>query len=196
VLNTVIDYSNPRLALLIFHELSHQVVYVRDDSVFNESFAVAVEREGIKRWLARHGTARDKAIYERGRARREAFVRLVETYRGRIKALYRSGVDPQEMRARKKEIYAEMRQDYEKLKAGWGGFKGYDRWFADGPNNAHLASIAIYTHLVPEFQALLAREGGDLPRFYSAVKKLAELPRAERITALRTAVPRAVAGAR
>ncbi|OGA25793.1 MAG: hypothetical protein A3I02_04895 [Betaproteobacteria bacterium RIFCSPLOWO2_02_FULL_67_26] len=194
VLNTVIGYSNPRLALLIFHELAHQVTYVRDDSVFNESFAVAVEREGVKRWLARHGTARDKATYERGLARRDDFLRLVVTYRGRIKVLYQSGLDPDTMRARKQETFAEMVRDYERLKAGWDGFAGYDRWFAQGPNNAHLASVALYTQMVPAFQALLAREGGDLPRFYKAVRELARLPRAERVAALRATIPRSVAG--
>jgi predicted aminopeptidase len=46
VLNTFIHYPDLLIARLIFHELAHQVVYVRDDTVFNESFAVAVEREG------------------------------------------------------------------------------------------------------------------------------------------------------
>ena len=194
VLNTVLGYSNPRLALLIFHELAHQVAYVRDDTVFNESFAVTVEREGVKRWLARHGTAQDKANYERGLARRDSFVRLVETYRERIEALYQSEVDPGTMRARKKEIFTAMVRDYQKLKAGWDGFAGYDRWFEHGPNNAHLVSVATYTQLVPAFQALLAREGGDLPRFYKAVKELARLPRDERLAALLQMAPRTTAG--
>ena len=55
VLNTFIHYPDYEIARLLFHELSHQVVYVRDDTVFNESFAVAVEQEGVRRWLARSG---------------------------------------------------------------------------------------------------------------------------------------------
>jgi predicted aminopeptidase len=194
VLNTVLGYSNPRLALLIFHELAHQVVYVRDDTVFNESFAVAVEREGIRRWLLRHGSAEDQATYERGRARRDDFVGLVETYRGRIKTLYQSGLDPETMRTRKQETFREMARDYLKLKAGWDGFTGYDRWFGQGPNNARLASVSIYTQMVPAFQVLLAREGGELPRFYEAVKALARQPREERNAALRALMPQSVAG--
>jgi predicted aminopeptidase len=34
-----------RAGALIFHELAHQVVYVDDDTMFNESFATAVERQ-------------------------------------------------------------------------------------------------------------------------------------------------------
>ena len=40
----------------MFHELAHQEVYVKGDTVFDESFAVAVEEEGLRRWLEREGT--------------------------------------------------------------------------------------------------------------------------------------------
>ncbi len=52
VLSTFVRYREVELARLIFHELAHQVVYVKDDTSFNESFATAVEEEGIARWLA------------------------------------------------------------------------------------------------------------------------------------------------
>jgi predicted aminopeptidase len=42
VLSTYIRYRETELARLIFHELAHQIVYVKDDTSFNESFAVAV----------------------------------------------------------------------------------------------------------------------------------------------------------
>ena len=40
-----------QLARLVFHELAHQLVYVKNDTTFNESFAVTVEEEGVRRWL-------------------------------------------------------------------------------------------------------------------------------------------------
>jgi len=180
VLNTFAHYPDPGIARLIFHELAHQVVYVRNDSVFNESFAVTVAREGIRRWLERHGSAHDKATYERMRHYREGFIRLVQDYRERLDALYASGLAPQEMRERKRELLEAMTRDYGKLKAGWNGFGGYDRWFAQRPNNALIASVTIYTQMVPAFQALLEREGRDLPRFYLAVRELAGLDKQER----------------
>ncbi|HTZ00655.1 MAG TPA: aminopeptidase, partial [Rhodocyclaceae bacterium] len=71
VLNTVIDYPVIRLAPLIFHELAHQVAYARDDTTFNESFAVAVELEGMRRWLERFGTPEQKAAFALERRRRD-----------------------------------------------------------------------------------------------------------------------------
>jgi predicted aminopeptidase len=184
VLNTFIHYPTPYLARLIFHELAHQVVYVRDDSVFNESFAVTVEQEGIRRWLDRFGSDQDRAIYRQISDRRSDFLRLIETYRVRLEALYASGIGAEAMRNRKAELFGEMRADYLQLKATWGGFAGYDHWFARPPNNALVASVGIYTKRVPAFQALLARHGGDMERFYAATRELARLGKAERTAAL------------
>jgi predicted aminopeptidase len=195
VLNTFVHYPEAELARLIIHELSHQVVYARDDTMFNESFAVAVERAGVRRWLAKTGDARQREAFERMQRIRAEFVGLIGKYRGRLEALYRTRLAPEEMRARKRTILGELEAEYRALQKGWGGFAGYDRWFAQPPNNAQIASLAIYTRLVPAFEALLEREGGDLPRFYAAVKALAELPREERDERLRALAP-SVAGDR
>ena len=74
----------------------------------------------------------------------------------------------------------ELGRDYEKVKANWGGYSAYDAWFAHGANNARLNSVATYYDLVPAFERLLQANGGDLERFYTAAKKLAKLPKAER----------------
>jgi predicted aminopeptidase len=190
VLNTFIHYPRPHLARLIFHELAHQVVYVRDDSVFNESFAVTVEQEGLKRWLARYGSDADQRVLDIVIGRRDAFVRLIESYRQRAEALYASGLPPAEMRPRKAELFAELEADFRRLRESWGGFPGYDHWFSQKPNNALLASVSIYSRRVPAFQALLAREDGDLERFYEAVRQMARLGKVERTAALDHLMPR------
>ena len=75
VLSTFVRYREVDLARLIFHELAHQVVYVKDDTSFNESFAVAVEEAGVARWLAaeartpRRGGRRGARRRPRSRAR-------------------------------------------------------------------------------------------------------------------------------
>lgn len=189
VLNTFIGYPTPHLARLIFHELAHQVVYVRDDSVFNESFAVTVEQEGMRRWLDRYGSEQDRTTSVLVAQRRTQFVNLIEIYRGRLGALYRTSLAPEEMRQQKAMLFVQLDGDYRNLKESWGGFAGFDRWFEGKPNNALLASIAIYTRKVPAFQALLAREGGDLERFYTAVKALARMGKDERTAALERLMP-------
>jgi predicted aminopeptidase len=79
---------------------------------------------------------------------------------------------------------AQMRAEYETLKlTAWGGFSGYDGWFARA-NNASFGVLAAYAELVPAFEALFEREGRDFKRFYAEVKRLAALPKAERRAAL------------
>jgi predicted aminopeptidase len=180
VLSTFIRYPDGELARLLFHELAHQVLYVKDDTVFNESFAVTVEREGVRRWLAKNGTPSDQRTYATLQTYKHDFVALVLRYRDRLAALYREPLPDAEKRAAKARIIDEMEDDYRDLKQRWGGFSGYDRFFAGNVGNAHFASVAVYTALVPAFQALLAEQGNDLPRFYAAVKALAALPKAER----------------
>ena len=193
VLNTFVNSAPVALARIIFHELSHQVVYVKDDSVFNESFAVAVEREGLRRWIARHGTSQDRELFEKSQERRADFVALVQTYRTLLNTLYNKGGVPAVMRASKQQHFDDMRRDYEKLKISWGGFAGYDRWFAQQPNNALLASVAIYTQRVPAFEAMLREQGGDLPNFFDVVKALARQDRAARDAVLRGYTPKVAA---
>jgi len=180
VLSTFIRYPDAELARLVFHELAHQVVYVKGDTMFNESFAVAVEEEGVRRWLERNATPAERDAYAAARQRRADFVRLVLRYREKLDAFYRETLPDEAKRAGKAKRLAEMEADYRALKASWGGFAGYDRWFDGGVNNAKLASVATYEELAPAFRALLAREQGDLSRFYAAVKALAKLEKAER----------------
>jgi predicted aminopeptidase len=185
VLNTFVRYPDAELARLVFHELAHQLVYVKGDTMFNESFAVAVEEEGVKRWLARHGDERERAAYAAQGERRAEFVRLVLAYRARLEALYREPLPAEAKRAAKARLFAALEADYHALKAArWGGWAGYDRWFERGVNNAQIASVATYEELVPAFRALLAREGGDMARFYAEVKVLANLDKPAREAAL------------
>lgn len=197
VLNTFIDYPEPELARLLFHELAHQVVYVPDDTVFNESFATAVEHAGVARWLAQHGSAAGRARVAQLQRFRAGFGQLLMQAREELAAVYAGSGTAADKRQRKTAVFARLRQSYETQRQAWGGFAGYDRWFAQPLGNAHLAAVAIYTQQVPAFEALLAQSGGELPRFYAAVKTLAALPAAERKLRLAalggTAVARQVA---
>lgn len=181
LLSTFIHYPETELARLIFHELSHQVAYARDDTEFNESFAVAVEQEGLRRWLAIHGSEDKRRGFARAQRMRADFMRLVLGARHRLDALYAGPLAQADKRREKSRIFAALRRDYDALKTGdWQGYAGYDRWFGQEINNATLASVGLYQQLVPAFEGLLERHGRDLPRFYAEVKALADLPREER----------------
>jgi predicted aminopeptidase len=186
VLNTFVHYPEARLATLIFHELAHQVVYVRGDTAFNESFAVTVAQAGARRWLARAGHERQHAAFETLERRTHDFATLVDKYRHLLEEVYAAALPDDEKRERKAQVLRAMQAEYQQIKSEWGGVAGYDAWFSQQPNNAQLASATLYTRMVPAFQRLLADEGGDLPRFYRAVKHLGALPQDERLAALQS----------
>jgi predicted aminopeptidase len=165
------------------------VAYAKGDSTFNESFAVTVEQEGVRRWIARHGAPEHLRAFEQADRRKRDFSELVERTRGRLRALYASDLAPESMRARKLQVLDTMRAEYQVLKAGWGGYAGYDGWFAQPVNNAQLASVAIYSQLVPNFQALLAENGGELPKFYDAVRALTRQSAEQRRARLKGPAP-------
>jgi predicted aminopeptidase len=190
LLNTFIFHSDPELARLIFHELAHQVVYVRDDTVFNESFATAVEREGVRRWLAAHGDDRQRAAWAAYQARREDFLALLLAHRRRLGDVFASAATVEDKRAAKAAIFADLQRGYRQLRDGkWNGFAGYDRFFERELGSAHLAAVGAYNDLVPAFEALLAEAGGDLPAFYAQVRKLGALDKPARTAELRRRAP-------
>jgi len=178
VLSTMIEQPEHYLAGIIFHELAHQRLYVRDDTAFNEAFATAVEREGVRRWLRAHGAPGALAAYERALEREALFLSLLGVARERLAALYASARPAAEKRATKKRIFAELRDAHAQARPQLG--PGYDAFFAGRLNNAHLALVATYHAYVPAFERLLAAEGGRLPAFYEAVAALARLPADER----------------
>jgi predicted aminopeptidase len=188
LLNTFIRYPEGELARMIFHELAHQVVYVKDDSLFNESFATAVERLGAKRWLSLHASGNAQQEYADFDLRRRQFRALCLATRIGLAEIYRqngsSTVDRGALVAQKNAVLQKFRDDYARLKDSWGGYGAYDAWVA-GANNAAFGAQAVYDEWVPAFELLFAREGEDWQRFYDAVQRLALMPAAARVLALK-----------
>jgi len=184
LLNTFIGYPEGELARLIFHELAHQVAFAPGDTRFNESFASAVEKIGAERWLAERGSEQARAESARAEARRADFRALTGRYRDELARIYAGTDSDDAKRAAKAATLARLRADYAAMKTGrWGGYAGYDAWFARA-NNAAFGVLASYTGLVPAFERIFEREGRDFARFYAQVRRIAALPAAERQSAL------------
>lgn len=185
VLNTFLAGSDLNLAKLLFHEMSHQVVYVQDDTVFNESFAKTVEREGLRRWLQTSGSSELWQEYLQRDARAAEFNRLLGDVRDELRQLYALPLDTEQKRLSKQSIIAHAFDEYERLKENWGGDQGFDAWMQGGLNNARLSSIATYYELVPAFQRLLREVDDDLGQFYTQVRALGALDKEERSAMLK-----------
>jgi predicted aminopeptidase len=165
LLSTFIRYPDSQLARLVFHELAHQLVYAKGDTAFNESFAVTVEEEGVRRWLAHEKRPGELEAFRAAQARKREFAGRVAQTRERLAEVYGMDLSPAQKLEHKRAEWERLRQAYPTLPAQ--------------PNNALLASIALYTEHVPAFERLLA-ESGALEEFYKRVKKLAASGRSSR----------------
>ena len=184
VLNTMLGYGDSELAAIIFHELSHQVVYVAGDSEFNESFAVTVEEAGLERWLKLRGHESELAHFRNRSRRQDQYIALFTRARAKLAELYAQKIPVDEMRERKRAAFADLANDIHAMEKRFGARSGYSDWVQEGLNNAHLASVATYYDCVPGFERLLALHNGNLPQFYSAVRDISHKSRAERHTLL------------
>ncbi|HEY5802059.1 MAG TPA: aminopeptidase [Burkholderiaceae bacterium] len=189
LVSTFIYYSDVDLAKLIFHELAHQMVYIPGDTQFNEAFATAVEEAGVQRWLELHASPQTQYAYQMGEHYKSGFLALLVKHRAKLDAMYRSRLSDTQKRAEKSRMFQDLRDDYEKLKQEWGGYNGYDKWFAGKLTNAHLVSVATYYDYVPAFKALLQKEK-KFTRFYSAVERLSHEDYSARSRRLQRLLPR------
>jgi len=182
VLNTMLRYGDLGLVSTIFHELAHQLIYVRGDSEFNESFAVSVEQEGLRRWLAVRGRSTELQDYLARHHSEQLIVNVFADGRRQLATLYATSPPPpiNQLRARKHELLAATGEQVQAVERQFKVRTGYDQWISDGLNNAHLASVGTYFDCVPGFNRLLAANGGKLPAFYAAVRKMKADPAARR----------------
>ncbi len=172
VLNTMLARSEVAMAGLIFHELAHQQIYIKGDTKFNESFATAVEKMGLKQWAAARDQSEEMSAYFAEKEKRQLVVKLILDTRIRMQAAYRAEKNEQNLENIKQAQFKQLRDDYRKLKRTRGGTLGFDRFFAADLNHASLALFGEYHGWVAAFEQLFKLHHGDWPNFYQAAAVL------------------------
>lgn len=176
LLDTMLRGGDIRYVGTLFHELSHQLLYIKDDSNYNEAFASFVEQEGMRIWLRDRGEMQRIDKYNARLQRSEQFAGLLRSTRAELQTLYAKDMSAKDMRMAKAQAFKGMRVRYEKLKKSWQGYAGYDAWFALPLNNARLVSVSTYRRYIPAFAAMYREAGEDLEAFYTLAKSIARLP--------------------
>ena len=189
VLSTFIRFSEARTAGLIFHELAHQILYVKDDTAFNESFATLVEQEGLRRWQHASGSELIYTEYLQQHRLREEFIQLIMRYRQRLEMLYQTDLAPTEKRTRKKTIFSELQNEFNYLKTKQIGFSAYDVWMNQSLNNAKISSVVSYNNFLPAFQKILTQNMGEINQFYEVCRQLTQKNKYERHQILESYMP-------
>jgi len=198
LLNTFLRLGDERAARTVFHELAHQRLYVKGDPAFSESFATAVEYEGLRRWFTSVNDSAALLRLELRQQRQREFDADAEACRAQLRDLYAASLDIEEKQRRKTEIMAELTAKLERSAAQRGPTpqgreaSQLSTSLPTSPlptpvsafNNAVLGSQGLYRRWVPAFRALLRAADGDLPAFYRQAAALAGLPAGEREAAL------------
>jgi len=174
LMNTMLHWRQRSLAGLIFHELSHQVIYIKSETGFNEAFSSSVERLGTIQWLlAFYPTELDAYIaYLNAQS---DFRDLLLQSREKLITLYHSSVDEELKRNEKQFIIEQMQLDYVALKESWPKNIHFDRWFEKPINNARLTSAMTYLNDIPAFYQLFIEAEGNWADFYDTVIALENL---------------------
>ena len=187
VLSTFLRRNDAELITVLIHEMAHQVVYVSNDTSFNESFAVFVEQEGLRQFL---GYADDKAILDDDRTElyqwylkaskdRHLFRHLINSTFEEMEKLFSSELANAEKLRKKQQLFDDLRENYLTHKNEF-RVLSYDNWFKQDLNNTHLLGVKRYHSKVDKFERLFNQQGKDLGQFFQVVRKLAEASLKER----------------
>ncbi len=171
VVSSMMNWGDVQLIGVVFHELAHQVLYVKGDSGFNESFATAVEEFGVQRWLESRGQVDDIAAYRDARQLRQDLMALVAVARMELDELYTSDIDDEDKRRQKKTRLHLLGEDAAALLQRNG--RDGTNWLNGQLNNARLVSMTLYEGRLPEFRALFDQCEQDFECFFDESRALA-----------------------
>lgn len=183
ILSSMLRWDDDELAGTIFHELAHQLIYVKDDTAFNESFATFVQEQGLREWRQSRGLPPPD---DHSTRMEDGFTALVLDLRTRLKTLYASplyvkAADRSAMAAGKRAEIEAFRTRYQAWRdRDWPGDHRYDAWVAKPINNARLLPFGLYDQWQPAFAQLFRQSGQQWPAFYAQVRILAAQPKAQR----------------
>ncbi|MBC8259173.1 MAG: aminopeptidase [SAR324 cluster bacterium] len=182
VLSTFLLRRDVELIAVLIHELAHQVVYVSNDTSFNESFAVFVEQEGLRQYLTQAGDSSiikgsNKNVFQwylNAKKDRQLFRQLVKETFEKMENLFALNISNTEKLQKKQQIFIELRKSYELQKKSL-QVLSYDAWFKQSLNNTHLLGVQRYQSRVEKFALLFEQQERKWPQFFEAVRGLAEL---------------------
>ena len=175
VISSMLNNNEARRVGIVFHELAHQLMYRKNSTTFNESFAMVVEEEGVRRWFESRNKRALLQEYKKDKAKSRQFHQMLVQTKNRLNVLYTQDLGDVEKRQKKQHYLQAIKNDYIKLRQQWDGYSGYDRWMSQELNNAHFVLVQTYHDLVPMFKAMLKQKNNDLGSFYDEVLKFSDL---------------------
>lgn len=180
VLSSFINWPDARLAGLIFHELTHQRLYIDNDTLFNESLASAVQRMGTELWLKSNQQSDEIGQFRESNLYHQAVVKLIQKTQTELGILYKTDMLTVKKRQLKQQILDTTIEQHATMAKSFNKKNGYTRWFSSGLNNAKLASISAYNTHIPAFINIMDSQQDSFKKFFDYVETISELPKSRR----------------
>lgn len=163
---------------VVFHELEHQQLYVRDDTAFNESLASFVQQQGLREWRSSRDLPPPDVTRD---AHEREFVTRALALRDALARVYGQALAPDAMRDRRDLAIADFRAWYAmRRRTDWQQDARFDRWVDSPVTNAKLVPMGLYDRWVPAFATLFDACGRQWTCFHRRSAELARQPPAER----------------
>jgi predicted aminopeptidase len=180
VLSSFVNWPDYRLAGLLFHELTHQQIYIDNDTTFNESLASAVQQVGTELWLeSRHQSDQLDQLTSWSRYRDEV-IALIESTREQLAEIYADDSDDAGKRESKVRIFTEARDAHTEIAVRHEIKGGFTHWFAGELNNAKIGSVAAYNSLTPAFINMIRAYKLDFALFFEYAEAVGDLEKSAR----------------
>jgi len=184
VLSSFINWPDYRLAGLLFHELTHQRIYIDNDTTFNESLASAVQQVGTELWLKSRNESEQLDRLASWSRYRDEVIALIGGTRERLSKIYASGSDDAGKRESKARVFAGARDAHTEIATRHEIKGGFTHWFAGELNNAKIGSVAAYNSLTPAFINMIRAYELDFATFYEYAEAVGDLEKSTRDSCL------------
>ncbi len=168
ILSNMLNRPKGDLAELIFHELTHGTIFVRDSLEFNENLASFIGEKATVQFLTdRYGeNSNELKEYEMGVSDARKFRSHLLRGRSYLDSLYQSfpSDSPVETRA---ELKSEMINSIVEAIDTIDFYQSYyyEIFKNRKPNNAYFMSFKRYYSYKEDLQSLFERQGGDISKF-------------------------------
>jgi predicted aminopeptidase len=179
VFDTYLDWKDVAIAELLFHELSHQKVFLSGETDWNEAFAVVTARAGVRAWLSTQSRWDDLREYEEDIDLEDLFIGMILETKADLESLYAffqlpdaAGLTDVEKARQKQAVYDGFRERFAQAQSKHERLNAYAAWVGQPLNNARLSAVDTYYQWVPMFEKMLADAEGDWEAYYGSVKSL------------------------
>jgi predicted aminopeptidase len=171
-----LEESDVDLAILVFHELTHNTIFKPDDTQFNESMATFVGRAAAEQFFVK--TYGEDSAEAKAARTHLADLQVVDSYVSdlyqRLSALYGQSISRDEKLKQREPIFANQRQRWSEVyKQQLHEAAPSDPVTEVATNNATALAAYRYHSDLSLYREVLAKSGGDFRAMIAVLKKAA-----------------------